>query len=326
MAYRLLTHCIHGGEGMTQSLNQRTLKAPVTRTGVGLHTGAKVTMRLMPGRPDSGVVLVRTDLNGKPELKACAEHVVDTELCTTLGRGDMRVHTVEHVVAALAGLGIDNARVELDGPEVPIMDGSAAPFIEMIREAGVREQETPKSFVVIKRPVTVRDGEKHATLAPGRGFRIDCTIDFKHPLISDQAVSLAFSDATFVREVSGARTFGFLRDVERLKAAGFARGGSLDNAIVVDDFSILNPEGLRFPDEFVRHKVLDALGDLALLGMPVLGHLSVYKSGHALHHRLITTLLADRASHVVVRARKRDVESYDLRLDELEEALTPSAA
>jgi len=311
---------------MTQSLNQRTLKGPVSCVGVGLHTGAKVTMRLMPARAESGVVFVRTDLAGKPELKARAHHVVDTELATTLGLGAVRVHTVEHVLAALLGLGIDNARVELDGPEVPIMDGSAAPFIGMIKDAGVREQDTPKSFMVIKRAVTVSDGDKQATLAPGRGFRVDCTIDFKHPLISDQAVSIGFTDRAFVREVSSARTFGFLRDVERLKAMGLAQGGSLDNAIVVDDFSILNPEGLRFPDEFVRHKVLDALGDVALLGLPVIGHLTAYKSGHKLNHALVTKVLSEASNYAVVRARARDVAHYDLRLDELEEALTPSAA
>jgi UDP-3-O-[3-hydroxymyristoyl] N-acetylglucosamine deacetylase len=308
------------------SLNQRTLKVPVSCSGVGLHTGANVTLRLMPARPDSGVVLVRTDLPKQPELKALARHVVDTALATTVGDGSMRVHTVEHVLAALAGLGIDNARVELDGPEVPIMDGSAAPFIELIKEAQVREQDVPKSFMVIKKAVSVNDGDKRATLAPGRGLRIDCTIDFKHPLISDQAVSLSFCDSTFVREVSAARTFGFLRDVERLKSMGLAKGGSLANAIVVDDFSILNPEGLRFPDEFVRHKVLDALGDLSLLGLPVIGHLTAYKSGHALNHRLVTKVLADEAHFAVVRARARDVAHYDLRLDELEDALTPSAA
>ncbi len=311
---------------MTQSLNQRTVKAPVACVGVGLHTGSKVTLRLMPARAETGIVFVRTDLPGQPEMKARAQAVVDTELATTLGSTAMRVHTVEHVLAALAGLGIDNVRVELDGPEVPIMDGSAAPFIAMIKEAGVREQDTPKRFIVIKRAVTVTDGDKHATLAPGRGFRIDCTIDFKHPLISDQAVSIGFTDRTFVREVSGARTFGFLRDVEKLKAMGLARGGSLDNAIVVDDFSILNPEGLRFPDEFVRHKVLDAIGDIALLGLPVIGHLTAYKSGHRLNHALVTKVLSETSNYAVVRARARDVAHYDLRLDELEDALTPSAA
>ena len=311
---------------MTQSLNQRTLKGPVTCAGVGLHTGAKVTMQLLPSRPDTGIVLVRTDLPGKPALKAVAANVIDTALATNLGTAKFRIQTVEHVLAAFAGLGIDNVRIELDGPEVPIMDGSAAPFAALIVEAGVREQDVPKSFMVIKKAVTVKDGDKHATLAPGRGFRVDCTIDFQHPLISDQTVSLKFSDRTFMREVSGARTFGFLRDVEKLKAMGLAQGGSLDNAIVVDDFSILNPEGLRFPDEFVRHKVLDAVGDVSLLGLPVVGHLTAYKSGHALNHKLVTKVLSEKAHYAVVRARARDVAHYDLRLDELEESLAPTAA
>lgn len=322
----MLTHRFMAERGMTRTLNQRTLKVPVTCAGVGLHTGAQVTLRIMPGRPDTGIVLVRTDLPGKPELKATAANVVETALATTLGTSSYRIHTVEHVLAALAGLGIDNARIELDGPEVPIMDGSAAPFAELIIEAGVREQDVPKSFIVIKRSVTVRDGDKLATLQPGRGFRVDCTIDFKHPLISDQTVSLTFSDRTFMREVSGARTFGFLRDVEKLKAMGLAKGGSLENAIVVDDFSILNPEGLRFPDEFVRHKVLDAVGDISLLGLPVIGHLTAYKSGHALNHALVTKVLAESSHYAVVRARARDVAHYDLRLDELEESLAPTAA
>jgi UDP-3-O-[3-hydroxymyristoyl] N-acetylglucosamine deacetylase len=261
-------------------------------------------MRLLPALPDSGVTLVRTDLPGKPSIAARAENVVDSELATTLGTAEARVQTVEHLLAALFGSGIDNARVELDGPELPIMDGSAQPFMALIREAGVRLQDEPRSFIVVKRPVTVSEGDRKVTLAPGRGLHIDCTIDFKHPLISDQSVSFSVGDgAAFEREVSTARTFGFLRDVERLKRAGLARGGSLSNAIVVDEFSILNPEGLRFPDEFVRHKVLDALGDLALLGRPVVGHLTCYKSGHSLHHALVKRLLSDAGSYAVVRER-----------------------
>jgi UDP-3-O-[3-hydroxymyristoyl] N-acetylglucosamine deacetylase len=311
---------------MTESLNQRTLRGPASCSGVGLHTGAKVTLRLLPARPDSGVVFVRTDLREKPVIHARAEHVVDTELATTLGIGSVRVHTVEHVLSALAGLGIDNVRVELDGPEVPIMDGSAAPFIELVREAGVRVQDRPKSFMVIKKPVVVDDGEKRASLMPSKGFKVDCTIDFKHPLISDQAVSLAFADNTFLREIARARTFGFLRDVEKLKSLGLAKGGSLDNAIVVDDFSILNPEGLRFPDEFVRHKVLDAVGDISLLGLPVVGHLSCYKSGHKLNHALVRKVLSDASHYAVLRAQVSEIERHDLDLAELEDALTPTAA
>jgi UDP-3-O-[3-hydroxymyristoyl] N-acetylglucosamine deacetylase len=277
---------------------------------------------LLPARPDSGVVFVRTDLPDKPVIPARADNVVDTELATTLGAGDVRIHTVEHLLAALAGLGIDNARIEVDGPEVPIMDGSASAFIDLVREAGVRLQEKAKSFLVIKRPIIVSDGDKRAALLPGKGFRVECTIDFQHPLIHDQALALSFNDATFRREVSRARTFGFLRDVERLKAAGLAKGGSLDNAIVVDDFSILNPDGLRFPDEFVRHKVLDAVGDVSLLGLPVVGTLQCYKSGHRLNHALVRKVLADATQFSILRTRVDELEQHDVGLDELEDSLT----
>jgi UDP-3-O-[3-hydroxymyristoyl] N-acetylglucosamine deacetylase len=281
-----------------------------------------VTLRLLPARPDSGVAFVRTDLPDKPVIPARADNVVDTELATTLGAGDVRIHTVEHLLAALAGLGIDNARIEVDGPEVPIMDGSASAFIDLVREAGVRLQEKAKSFLVIKKPIVVSDGDKRAALLPGKGFRVECTIDFQHPLIHDQALALSFNDATFRREVSRARTFGFLRDVERLKAAGLAKGGSLENAIVVDDFSILNPDGLRFPDEFVRHKVLDAVGDVSLLGLPVVGTLQCYKSGHRLHHALVRKVLADATQFNVLRTRVDELEQHDVGLDELEDSLT----
>jgi len=236
------------------------------------------------------------------------------------------VATVEHLLAALNGLGIDNLRIEVDGPEMPIMDGSAAPFAALVHKAGIRTQRTPKTFLVIKRPVSVSDGDKYATFSPAKRFRIDCTIDFHHPLISDQAYRVEFDDRSFVREVASARTFGFLRDVDRLRAMGLARGGSLDNAVVVDEFSILNPEGLRFPDEFVRHKLLDALGDVALLGRPVLGALTVYKTGHALNQRLVSTVLADPANYDVVRARSRDVARHELALEDLAPMLAPSAA
>jgi UDP-3-O-[3-hydroxymyristoyl] N-acetylglucosamine deacetylase len=281
-----------------------------------------VTLRLLPARPDSGVVFVRTDLPDKPVIPARADNVVDTELATTLGAGDVRIHTVEHLLAALAGLGIDNARVEVDGPEVPIMDGSASAFIDLVREAGVRLQEAGKSFLVIKKPIIVCEDDKRAALLPGKGFRVECTIDFQHPLIHDQALALSFNEATFRREVSTARTFGFLRDVERLKAAGLAKGGSIDNAIVVDDFSILNPDGLRFPDEFVRHKVLDAVGDVSLLGLPVVGTLQCYKSGHRLNHALVRKVLADATQFSILRTRVDALEQHDVGLDELEDSLT----
>jgi UDP-3-O-[3-hydroxymyristoyl] N-acetylglucosamine deacetylase len=229
-------------------------------------------------------------------------------------------------MAALAGLGIDNVRVEVDGPEVPIMDGSAAPFAYLVKAAGIRVLDAPKSFLVIRKRTSVSEGEKSATLSPSGCFRISCKIDFRHPLISDQTFEMEFSDRTFWREIARARTFGFLRDVEALKKVGLARGGSLENAIVVDDFSILNPDGLRFPDEFVRHKVLDAMGDVSLFGRPVIGHLEVCKSGHALNHRLVRKVLSDPSHFVVVRARKRDVERLDLRLPDLAGIFEPSAA
>ena len=308
------------------TFHQRTLRRPASCEGVGLHSGARVTLRVLPAPIDSGVSFVRSDLPGRPVIPARAELVVDTALATTLGRGSARVATVEHLLSALAGSGIDNARIELDGPEVPIMDGSAAPFVEMLLESGVRVQEALKSFLIIKRTVTATDGDKYASLAPSNRFRIDCTIDFKHPLISDQTVSIEFSDQAFAKHIARARTFGFLREVEKLKSMGLAQGGSLDNAIVVDDFNILNPEGLRFPDEFVRHKLLDALGDISLLGRPVIGHLTCFKSGHQLNHKLVTRVLSDSANYEVVRARQRDVERLDLSLADLQDVLAPTAA
>jgi len=303
------------------SFHQRTLAQPVTTRGVGLHSGAQVSMTLRPAPADHGIVFQRLDLPGSPAIPATAAHVVDTALATTLGNGAARVSTVEHLLAALSGLGIDNLRIEVDGPEVPILDGSAGPFGYLVRSAGIRILDEPKAFVVIKRPVVLREGDREASLSPCNRLRIDCTIDFHHPLVPSQSLSLDFSGSAFSRELARARTFGFLKDVERLKAAGLARGGSLENAIVVDEFSILNPEGLRYPDEFVRHKTLDALGDLALFGRPVIGHLRVRKSGHALHHRLVNRVLADASQYAVVRARRRELERLDLRLPDFALAL-----
>ena len=308
------------------SFFQRTLKRPTSCDGVGLHSGEEVSLRLIPAPADSGIVFVRIDLPGKPTIPAQAQFVVSTALATTLGRNNARVGTVEHLISALSGLGIDNVRIEIDGPEVPIMDGSAAPFADLINEAGIRVQDKAKSFLVIKRAVCVRDGDKSATLAPSKKLRVDCTIDFKHPLISDQTYSLEFQESTYAKEIARARTFGFAKDVEKLQANGLARGGSLKNAIVVDEFSVLNPEGLRFPDEFVRHKLLDALGDVALMGRPVLGHLTVHKSGHALNHKLVMKVLSDPANFEVVRAHTRDVEQLDLALNDLAGVLAPHAA
>jgi UDP-3-O-[3-hydroxymyristoyl] N-acetylglucosamine deacetylase len=279
--------------------NQRTVAKRVACTGVGLHSGKPATLTLAPASADAGITFVRMDLG--VEIPARSERVVDTTLSTSLGQGSARVATVEHVMAALHGMGIDNCRVEVDGPEIPILDGSAAPFVCLIQEAGVRLLSAGKRYLVIEQPVEIRDGDKLARLDPADGFSIDFTADFNHPLITNQAFRVSLSDRTFEREVARARTFCFLRDIERMQAMGLARGGSLDNAIVVDEFSILNPEGLRFSDEFARHKVLDAVGDLALLGLPVVGHLTAVKSGHALNQALVRKVLADAAVSRVVR-------------------------
>jgi UDP-3-O-[3-hydroxymyristoyl] N-acetylglucosamine deacetylase len=284
---------------------------------VGLHSGAVVNLTVHPAPVNHGIVFVRTDTPRAIAIPALSENVVDTALATTLGREGVRVGTVEHLLAALAGMGVDNARVELDGPEVPIMDGSAAPFATLISQAGVCEQDEPRRLLIIKRAVSVVDGDKEATLAPASRFRVSCTIDFKHPLIAEQSFDLEFSDWCFDREISRARTFGFLRDVEMLKKMGLARGGSLENAIVVDEHSILNPEGLRFSNEFVRHKILDAIGDMSLFGWPVVGHLKAFKTGHALNHKLVQKVLSDPSCYEIAPARRRDAERQDLRLPDL---------
>jgi UDP-3-O-[3-hydroxymyristoyl] N-acetylglucosamine deacetylase len=270
----------------------------VSCTGVGLHSGSPVLLTLAPAPADSGVTFVRMDLG--VEVPARHDLVVDTKLSTSIAVGAARVSTIEHVMSALLGMGIDNCRVEVDGPEVPILDGSAAPFVCLIGEAGVRTQRAPRRFVMITSPVEVREGDKLARLEPADGFSVDFTADFKHPLITDQAFRVSVNDRTFEREVARARTFCFRKDIELMQSTGLARGGSLENAIVIDEFSIMNPEGLRFPDEFARHKVLDAIGDLALLGRPVLGALTAVRSGHALNQALVRRVLSDPSCHRVV--------------------------
>jgi len=293
--------------------HQRTVRKRVSSSGVGLHSGQPATLTLAPAAPDTGVTFVRMDLG--LEIPAHSANVSDTTLSTNLGLGSARVHTVEHVLSALFGMGIDNCRVEVDGPEIPILDGSAAPFVALIRQAQIAEQRRGKRFLVMERPVEVRDGEKHAGLEPADSLSFEFTVDFKHPLVTDQAFRFAFSDRAYEREVARARTFCFLRDIEQMKAVGLAKGGSLDNAIVVDEFSILNPEGLRYPDEFARHKVLDAIGDLSLAGLPVIGRFRAYKSGHGLNQALVKKVLADPTSHMVVRvSAEKELEPLRLRL------------
>jgi len=297
-----------------EQLRQRTLASETSVSGTGLHSGAPVTVWLKPAPEDHGVTFRRLDVPGSREIPARARHVTETTLATTLGRDGVQVRTVEHLCSALGGLGIDNLKIELDGPEVPILDGSATPFVDLLRKAGILSQRKPKHFLVIRRSVTVRDEDKFACLAPASQLVVSSTIDFKHPLISDQSFRFDFSAQEFDREVAPARTFGFVRDIEALKRAGLARGGSLQNSIVVDDFSILNPDGLRFPDEFVRHKVLDAMGDVFLLGMPVIGHLRLFKPGHSLNHQLVSRVLADPASFQVIAATSQEMERLEVEL------------
>jgi UDP-3-O-[3-hydroxymyristoyl] N-acetylglucosamine deacetylase len=279
-------------------LNQRTLKNTIRASGVGLHTGKKVLMTLRPAPPNTGIVFRRADLDQPVDIRAHAENVGETMLGTTLVRGNAKVATVEHLLSAFAGLGIDNAFVEVTAPEVPIMDGSAGPFVFLLQSAGIEEQSAAKRFIRIKRRLRVEDGDKWAQFDPFDGFKVNFEIEFDHPMFKKrlQTASMDFSTTSFLKEVSRARTFGFMRDLESLRARNLALGGNMDNAIVLDDFRILNEDGLRYEDEFVKHKILDAIGDLYLLGHSLIGEFSGFKSGHALNNRLLRTLIADRAA------------------------------
>jgi UDP-3-O-[3-hydroxymyristoyl] N-acetylglucosamine deacetylase len=279
-------------------IRQRTLKNVIRATGVGLHTGDKVYLTLRPAATDTGIVFRRVDLDPPVDIKASPLNVGDTRLSTTLTNGEARISTVEHLLSAFAGLGIDNAYVDVSAAEVPIMDGSAGPFVFLIQSAGIEEQNRPKRFIRIKRPVTVEDGDKFARFEPFDGFKVAFSIDFDHPAFASrsQTASVDFSTTSFVKEVSRARTFGFLREIEALRQQNLALGGSLDNAVVVDDFRVLNDEGLRYEDEFVKHKILDAIGDLYLLGYSLIGAFRGHKSGHALNNRLLRALLADQSA------------------------------
>ena len=279
-------------------LGQRTLKNSIRASGVGLHTGKKVLMTLRPAAPDTGIVFRRVDLPVPVDIPAHAENVGETTLGTTLVHGDAKVSTVEHLLSAFAGLGIDNAIVEVSAPEVPIMDGSAGPFVFLLQSAGLEEQGVPKRFVRIRRVVRVEDGDKWAEFRPFDGFKVNFELEFNHPVFRRHAqrASMDFSTTSFLKEVSRARTFGFMRDIEMLRSQNLALGGTMDNAIVMDDYRVLNDDGLRYEDEFVKHKILDAIGDLYLLGHSLIGEFSGFKSGHALNNRLLRALLADRAA------------------------------
>ncbi|MDR2876297.1 MAG: UDP-3-O-acyl-N-acetylglucosamine deacetylase [Methylobacillus sp.] len=276
-------------------LKQRTLKHVIHATGVGLHTGDKVKITLRPAAPDTGIVFRRVDLTPPVEIKALPQLVKDTRLSSTLDVDGVRVATVEHLMSAFAGLGIDNAYIDLTASEVPILDGSAGPFVYLIQSAGIVEQAAPKKFIRIKKTVAVEDGDKWVRFEPYHGFKITFGIDFDHPVIehTGKSVTIDFAVDSYIREISRARTFGFMHEVEMLRNMGLARGGSLDNAVVLDEYRILNSEGLRYEDEFVKHKVLDAIGDLYILGHPIIGTFHAWKSGHALNNKLLRALLAD---------------------------------
>lgn len=279
-------------------LRQRTLKNVIRATGVGLHSGEKVFLTLRPAPVDSGIRFRRVDLDPVQEIPANAELVTETTLCTGLTCGPAKVQTVEHILSALAGLGVDNCCIELSAPEVPIMDGSAGPFVFLLQSAGIAEQDAPKRFIRIVRPVEVREGDKVARFEPFDGYRLGFTVVFDHPAIpaSRSRAQIDFSTESYVREVSRARTFGFMRDLEYMRERNLGLGGSMDNAIVLDDYRVLNDDGLRYADEFVRHKILDAVGDLYLAGRPIIGAYEGYKSGHALNNKLVRALLAERSA------------------------------
>lgn len=286
---------------------QRTLQRPVQTTGVGLHSGNKVTMSILPAAPGTGIVFRRTDLNPVVEIPAAADLVRETTLCTGLvNEQGHRIATVEHLLSALAGLGVDNAVIEVDAPEIPIMDGSASPFVFLLQSVGLVEQSASKQYLRIRKPIRVEEGDKWAEFRPYNGFRLNFAIDFDHPEIarSQQKMVMEFSSSEYIKLISRARTFGFMRDIEYLRSNNLALGGSMENAVVLDEFKILNPDGLRVDNEFVKHKILDAVGDLYLGGYAILGEFTAYKSGHALNNKLIRAVLEQQECWELVSFEK----------------------
>ena len=298
-------------------LRQRTLKSLIRASGVGLHTGKKVRIALRPAPADTGVVFRRIDLASPVDIPARADLVGDVKLCSGLVKGGVKVYTVEHLMSALSGLGIDNVYVDLDADELPIMDGSASPFALLLQQAGIEEQGAPKKFFKVRKTVEVREGDKWARLEPYAGYKLSFSIDFRHPVIerSTQSVTVDFAETSYVKEIARARTFGFMHEVEDLKGSGLALGGGLENAVVIDDQGVLNEDGLRFADEFIRHKLLDAIGDLYLIGRPLLGAFVAHKSGHALNNRLARAALAEAgALETVVFERAEEAPAGIARL------------
>ncbi|MFT7223356.1 MAG: UDP-3-O-[3-hydroxymyristoyl] N-acetylglucosamine deacetylase [Cellvibrionaceae bacterium] len=283
-------------------IHQRTLKNEICATGVGLHTGEKVYLKLKPAPVDAGIIFRRVDLDPVVDIPAIAENVGETTLSTTLVSRGVKVSTVEHLLSAMAGLGIDNAIVEVSAAEVPIMDGSAGPFVFLIQSAGIREQDASKKFIRIKKALDITEGDKKVSFKPFNGFKVSFSIDFDHPAFRNRSLeaTIDFSSTSFVKEVSRARTFGFMHEIEYLRSQGLAKGGSMDNAIVVDNYRVLNEDGLRYEDEFVKHKILDAIGDLYLLGNSLIGEFSAHKSGHALNNKSLRQLIAQKDCWEVV--------------------------
>lgn len=279
---------------------QQTIRRPVACSGIGLHSGKTASLVLYPAEPNAGIRFVRKDLPSNPEIPGLLDHVADTTLATSLALNGNRVSTVEHLMAALAGLEVDNVLVEVDGPELPIMDGSSISFVRLLRNAGVETQDQPRKFLLIEKPFCYEDGDKRVEIRPAKRLEVTYTIDFDHPLLGRQTLSFILSPRAFEKRISRARTFGFLKDVQHLWKNGFSLGGSLENAVVIDDRGVVNPEGLRYPNEFVRHKILDFIGDISLVGIPVLGAFTVHKSGHALNHAVMRALMRQPAHWRIV--------------------------
>jgi len=295
-------------------IKQRTIQKSVQTSGVGLHNGEKVTMTLKPAEVDQGIVFRRVDQNKINEVKVSPDAVKDTKMCSAIGQDTSRVATVEHLMSALSATGIDNIIIELNGSEVPIMDGSSIPFIYLLQTAKIKEQDAAKKFVLIKDVIEVKDKDKWARFEPYDGFKVDFTIDFPHPVFdaSTNKVALDFYDESYITEISRARTFGFMQEVEYLRSHGLARGGSLDNAIVLDEYKIINTDGLRYNDEFVRHKILDAVGDLYMLGYAIIGNFKAYKSGHELNNKLLLALLSNKKCWSLITLDSQDPKTSNL--------------
>lgn len=293
---------------------QKTVKNKVTFSGIGIHSGKEAEVTLRPAEAGSGIVFHRTDMTPPVSIEAIAANVVNTRLSTTIGKNGVIIATVEHLMAALRGCGIDNVHIDINGAEVPIMDGSAAPLVKWITEAGIMTLAKPRKYLVVKKPVSITEGDKKVTIIPSRYSRISFDMRFNHPVVNNQFRSVKLNEETFSKDIAPARTFGFLAEVETLKANGLARGGSLENVVVIGNDGILNPEGLRFEDEFVRHKILDAVGDFSLAGYHIIGHVKAFKSGHDLNHKMLNQLLSEKDSWKLVEFAPQDSDSHPFPL------------